>query len=168
MDNRVLPFISCYHLSLDQLLNCSKKCTMGRWYSLRCKNKLYFRDGAIKVMNCRYRQYSSIKCKEASYKEGKIHRDHVDPITGLTLPAIIWADGTQFWYKEGKQHRDDVDPLIALTLPAVIWADGLQIWYKEGKVHRDEVDPETGLSLPAQIWADGRQYWYKEGVQYTL
>ena len=100
MDERVLPFISKYQTDLEELLNCSKLfTTLRRSYTLKCKNKVYFRDNAIKVNNCKV---NWIKCKEIWYKEGKSHRDDRDPETGLTLPAAIWADGTQFWYKEGK------------------------------------------------------------------
>jgi len=59
-------------------------------------------------------------------------------------PAIIWADGSQYWYINGKQHRVDG--------PAIIWADGSQEWYINGKQHR-----ENG---PAKILADGTQKWY--------
>ena len=54
-------------------------------------------------MNCKVKIYEWIKCKEIWWKEGKLHRDDVDPETGLTFPASIWADGTPFWYKEGVQ-----------------------------------------------------------------
>ena len=101
MDNRIIPFISRYLPVLDQLLNCSKKFTLGRWYNLRCKNKVYFRDGAVKMINCNHPVYTWIKCKDIWYKEGKVHRDDIDPSTGLTLPTVIYADGRQYWYKEG-------------------------------------------------------------------
>ena len=104
MDNRVLPFISRYQSSLDQLLSCSKQFTLGRCYDLRCKNRVYFRDGRIKIMNCKHPIRDS-KCKEIEiwYKEGKRHRDDKNPETGLTLPAIIREDGTQVWYRNGSK-----------------------------------------------------------------
>jgi hypothetical protein len=161
MDNRVLPFISRYQSGLDQLLSCSKQFTLGRLYDLRCKNRFYFRDGRIKIMNCT--PGWNLKCKESWYKEGKLHRGDRDPETGLTLPAEIWEDGVQFWYKEGKRHRDDRDPKTGLTLPAMIVPNKKQWWYKEGKLHRDDRDPETGLTLPAKILVDVSHEWYKEG-----
>ena len=45
-------------------------------------------------------------------------------------PAVIWADGTQYWCKNGKIHRDE-------DLPAIIHADGTQEWHKNGELHRD-------------------------------
>ena len=82
-------------------------------------------------MNSKHHKYY-LKCKEICFKEGKQHRNDVDPSTALTLPAYIGADGTQKWWKEGKVHRDEVDPSTGLTLPAYIGADGTQYWYKEG------------------------------------
>ena len=67
---------------------------------------MYFRDTAIKVMDCIYPGINWKKCKEIWYKEGKYHRDEKDPETGLTLPAYITAAGTQIWYNEGTE----IDP----------------------------------------------------------
>ena len=102
MDNRVLPFISKYQSSLEQLFRCSKQFTVRRAYNLKCKNKVYFRDTAIKVMNCYHSKFSSIKYKEIWYKEGKLHRDEKDHETGFTLPAITLKNEGMFWYKEEK------------------------------------------------------------------
>ena len=52
-------------------------------------------------------------------EEGQLHRDN-------DLPAVIYADGSQFWYKNGELHRDN-------DLPAFIWADGSQYWWKNGR-----------------------------------
>ena len=52
------------------------------------------------------------------------HRDEKDPETGLTLPAIIWADGIhKEWWKDGMCHRDEKDPETGLYLPAVVKND---------------------------------------------
>ena len=40
-------------------------------------------------------------------------------------PAVIWADGTEFWYYHGGQHREDG--------PAVIWTDGTKEYWLDGK-----------------------------------
>ena len=103
MDNRVLTLISRYQPNPEELLNCCKQFSIEKMYDLRCKDRIYFRDGMIKVMNCTHSKYSCIRCKEIWYKEGKRHRDDLDPETGLTLPAYIRADGTQFWWKDGVQ-----------------------------------------------------------------
>ena len=100
MDNRVLPFISKYQSSLEQLFRCSKQFTVRRAYNLKCKNKVYFRDTAIKT--------SDVEYKEIWSKEGELHRDDIDPKTGLTLPAVIYANGTMHWWKEGKR----LEPLV--------------------------------------------------------
>jgi uncharacterized membrane protein len=39
-------------------------------------------------------------------------------------PAIVYADGTQFWYKNGRFHRDDG--------PAIIYADGYKEYWIDG------------------------------------
>ena len=132
MDERILPFISKYQPCLEELLSCSKQFTSRRTYNLRWKNRVYFRDGAIKVMDCKDPEDFWVKCKEVWYKEGKLHRDERDPETGLTLPARIYANGTKVWYKDGKKHCVDRDPETGLTLPAEIYVDGELYWYREG------------------------------------
>ena len=46
-------------------------------------------------------------------KQGQLHR--------TDGPAVIYADGTQWWYRNGQCHRTDG--------PAMIYADGSQYWY---------------------------------------
>ena len=72
----------------------------------------------------------------------ELHRDN-------DLPAVIHADGTQYWWVGGRLHRDN-------DLPAVIHADGSQYWYVNGELHRDN-------DLPAVIHADGSQKWWVNG-----
>ena len=93
---------------------------------------------------------------------GQLHRDDKDPITGLTLPAVEWADGMKYWYKHGLKHRDDKDE-FGLTLHAVEYANGTKLWYKNDMHHRDDKDPITGLTLPAFISLSGTKIWYKNG-----
>ena len=75
----------------------------------------------------------------------------------LTLPAVVRANGDQFWYFEGKYHRTDKDE-NGLTLPAVVRTCD-QEWCFNGKWHRIDKD-ENGLTLPAIIRANGDQEWY--------
>jgi hypothetical protein len=74
--------------------------------------------------------------------DGKRHRDG-------DLPAVAWADGTQYWYRHGKRHRDG-------DLPAVVEPDGTQFWYQHGEFHRS-------FDLPAVVRPDGRQEWWVDG-----
>jgi hypothetical protein len=70
------------------------------------------------------------------YKYDKLHRNEIDPKTGLTLPAIIYA------------HKQ------------------LKNWYNNGELHRDEIDPESCNILPAKIRWNRKDEWYKNGVQF--
>jgi hypothetical protein len=79
------------------------------------------------------------------YRDGKLHRDG-------DLPALIWADGSQYWFKHGKLHRDG-------DLPAQIHSNGTQLWYQHGKLHRDG-------DLPAAICSIGTQSWYQHGKRH--
>lgn len=96
---------------------------------------------------------------------GKLHREY-------DLPAIIYANGDQFWYQHNKRHRDN-------DLPAVIYENGTQHWYRHDKRHRDNNFPAVicpnGVQqwfqhnklhrdndLPAVIHADGTQIWYQD------
>ncbi len=72
---------------------------------------------------------------ERKDEDGELHRDDG--------PAVIDADGAQYWYQHGKRHREDG--------PAVIEADGTQEWWRKGECHRDDG--------PAIIDADGGQIW---------
>jgi hypothetical protein len=74
--------------------------------------------------------------------KGQIHRDG-------DKPAIIHANGNQYWYKDGKLHRDE-------DKPAIIRADGSQEWYKNDKRHGDD-------DKPAIIYANGQQEWWVNG-----
>ncbi len=73
---------------------------------------------------------------------GQRHRDN-------DLPAIIRADGTQYWCQHDELHRDN-------NLPAITRTDGTQEWYYHNKLHRDN-------GLPAVICSDGTQEWYQYG-----
>jgi predicted lipoprotein with Yx(FWY)xxD motif len=90
--------------------------------------------------------YKDFEDRTVFYKNGRLHRDG-------DKPAIIRADGTQFWYKDDQIHRDG-------DKPAIIRTDGTQFWYKNDKKHRDG-------DKPAVIHADGTQEWYRNGEKYT-
>jgi hypothetical protein len=49
----------------------------------------------------------------------QLHRDD-------DLPAVTWANGSQFWWVNGKRHRDN-------DLPAVVWSNGSALWYVNGE-----------------------------------
>ncbi len=68
---------------------------------------------------------------------GNLHRDDG--------PAMIHADGAQYWYQHGKLHRDGG--------PAIIWSGGMQSWWQYDELHREDG--------PAVIWRDGEQEWYQ-------
>ena len=53
---------------------------------------------------------------------GEVHRDE-------DQPAVIYADGSEYWYQHGKIHRDN-------DQPAVINADGTKSLYIDGKFIR--------------------------------
>jgi hypothetical protein len=64
------------------------------------------------------------------------------------IPALILANGDQYWYQRGVCHRGN-------DLPAIILADGYQAWYQRGQCHR--------CDLPAVTLANGHQAWYQHG-----
>jgi hypothetical protein len=149
MNFKLLNRINRYQQNPDKLLSCCKKFAIERVYNFRWKNRIYFRDNRIKIINFKNDEYCTNYCKKIWFKYGKIHYDHIDQNTGLTLPAKIWKNGLKEWYKDGKFHRDDIDQETGLTLPFDIWNNGDKCWYKKGKLHRDNIDPDTGFKLPA-------------------
>ena len=62
-------------------------------------------------------------------------------------PAIVYANGDQYWYQNGKYHHEDG--------PAIVYANGDQYWYQNSKYHREDG--------PAIIHVNGDQYWYQNG-----
>ena len=77
-------------------------------------------------------------------KQGQLHR--------TDGPAIIHADGSQFWYRNDQLHRTDS--------PAVIGADGTRAWYRDGQLHRTDG--------PAVIFANGAQQWRCNGKVHRI
>jgi len=58
-------------------------------------------------------------------------------------PALIRADGMQYWFQHDRLHR--------LDGPATIYPDGTQVWYRNGKRHREDG--------PAIVYLDDTQWW---------
>lgn len=96
---------------------------------------------------------SSFKLQEGHefhQQDGLLH-SHAD------RPAVVYADGTQWWYREGQVHRDNG--------PAVVHANGVEEWWQENKRHRTDgpavTYPTTLVITPAlrgvkQWWLDGK------------
>jgi hypothetical protein len=91
LNNRILHRILSYQLNPEKLLSCCKKYAVYRKYTFRWKNKIYFKDNRIKIVNCgRYKEYWR--------KYGRVHRDDIYPVTGLTFPAIFDYIETLRWF----------------------------------------------------------------------
>jgi hypothetical protein len=54
-------------------------------------------------------------------------------------PAVIYADGTQYWYKNGRRHRIDG--------PAVIHASGYTCWYLDDTGYIDNKSFQSVANL---------------------
>jgi hypothetical protein len=129
----------------------------------RCSKVFTIDDEFIK---CHFTVRTVDKDGNIEYKlpNGWLHNTNRG-VDGLILPAVIYANGSQYWYKNGKEHRDERGP-DGLVLPAEIWTNGNRFWYKDGKQHRDECGPD-GLVLPAEIWTNGSQFWHNNGVSFV-
>jgi hypothetical protein len=163
MDRRILNQI-CYFLpNPEKVLNSCKQFTNQRIYNIRWKNKVYYTDNRIKSVNTQEVSFYFNTCKEIWFKEGKIRRDDIDPVTGLTLHATIWRSGAKIWYKDGEKHRDEINPKTGQTLPAMINQHYKEkYWFKDGKEYCFDIDPETGLTLPSYINENFNEFiWHK-------
>jgi len=96
-----------------------------------------------------------------------IHSCFKDSLTGYTLPAVISADGTQYWYNNMMIHRDDIIEINGHKqyMPAVIYTNGDRKWYWKNNIHRNDTVLIDGFpqTLPAIIEINGTQKWYKHG-----
>jgi hypothetical protein len=181
MDERILNKVCIYQQDPEKLLSCCKNFTIERISNIRWKNRIYFLDNRIKIINCKIDKF---KYKELWCKEGKEHKDDIDPKTGLTIYAGVGDFDYDFkdedededdnlkgfwyyrklWYKNGKLHRDDIDSDTGFILYSESFSNNnYNYWYKDDKIHRDEIDPETGLILPSIICNDGSKEWWKYG-----
>ena len=162
--------IVSYQLAPEKLLSCCKQFTVYRKHNIRWKNRIYYKDNRIKIINIKILIYYDFMpdvddytiINEVWYKNGKRHRDDIDPKTGYTIHAYMEDDECKIWYKNGEKYRDDVDTENGLILPVETWTDGSKEWIKNGKKLRDEIDPETGLILPAETYSS-KLFWYKDG-----
>lgn len=97
-----------------------------------------------------------------------IHSCFKDSLTGYTLPAIISADGTQYWYNNNMIHRDDIIEINGHKqyMPAIIHKNGNKLWYWKNNIHRNDIILIDGFpqTLPAVIYNCGTQKWYKNGL----
>ena len=103
--NYLFNKIFIYQKDPGKLLSCCKKFTVNRRYDVRWKNRIYFKDNKIKIVNCKDSHTRWTKCKEIWYKEGKVYQDDIDPENGCIFPAIISKCEKQlykFFYKGGK------------------------------------------------------------------
>lgn len=62
-------------------------------------------------------------------------------------PAVIHADGTEYWYRNGKLYRENG--------PSIVDIYGSKYWYLNNKLHR--------VDGPAVIWSDGSEFWFRDG-----
>jgi hypothetical protein len=156
-------------LNPEKLLNCSKQFSINRFRNIRWKNRIYFKDNRIKIKNITVEKYENLAygCGEIWYLNGEMHRNDIDPTTGLTFPTIIEWNESKHWYKEGKIHCDDIDPNTGLTLPCYSDIFETKEWKMNGQHHCDEFDPETGFTLPASVCNyDNIDTWNKNGQYY--
>jgi hypothetical protein len=94
MNNRILNKI-CYFLpNPGELLSCCKNFSIKRVRNIRWKNRIYFKNTSIKLIE--YKKFfpniyrKNIPCtKYTYYKNGKKHNDIINPKTGHTLPLLI-------------------------------------------------------------------------------
>lgn len=98
-------------------------------------------------------------------------------------PAIIYANGDQYWYQYGLLHREGG--------PAVEYPDGNKEWYFDNELHRDDGPAieypshqnrgKTSLVYqwcqhgrlhridgPAIIWSDGNQEWWYQDMTFNV
>jgi hypothetical protein len=161
MNNRILNNI-CYFLHIpEKLLICSKQFSINRFRNIRWKNKIYFKDNRIKIKNIVIEKSENLAygCKEIWYLNGEMHRNDIDPTTGLTLPTIIEWNESKHWYKDGEQHRDDIDLNTGMTLPSVVSSDNITIWYNCNMQFRYDFSPDNGSILPYAICKNETKLW---------
>jgi hypothetical protein len=68
-------------------------------------------------------------------------------------PAVVYADGTEWWYHEGRVHREGG--------PAVRFANGVEEYWQHNQRHRDQgpavIYPSTAAIAPEMRGV--KQYW---------
>src|SRR5436190_20529519 len=135
--NTIIPFLDIneHEELLELFTNQEKEILLKEW-------KKHTKYEELKKGDC-------IKYK----RNGLTHRDD-------DQPAVIWANGEEWWYQNGKRHRDGDQPAIIRRsrsqfcaqvddLP-IIKEFYVQYWFKHGQIHRDN-------DKPALIDRNGRQ-----------
>ncbi len=107
----------------------------------------YFDVTPAQHANIRYKIYNSRLISTVTAQgtiefriDGRLHR--------CDGPAVIHANGSQFWYYDGQIHRCDG--------PAIEYANGDLYWYQHNLRHR--------LKGPAITHANGAECYYINGV----
>ena len=88
---------------------------------------------------------------------GRPHRGP-DPKTGIAGPAVIYADGTEWWYDKDKLQSFQ-DPKTGEWMPAKIYFNGTKYWFDKDKKQSFQ-NHETGEWMPAVVWPNGEKVWY--------
>jgi hypothetical protein len=65
------------------------------------------------------------------YLNNTVHRDEINPETGLSCPAIEDVSGIKYWVLNSKLHREDG--------PAIEWFNGDTAYYIDG-IHIPQLD----------------------------
>ena len=145
---------NCNHLQMLQFLPFKSKSFISVYSLVNEKRRVQRNASILQTIkeNKRYSEYKYIIWTVYN----KSHREEKED--GLTLPAVIYTEGTQQWFRNGQCHRDDLDE-NGKTLPAII-SSSRKCWFKNGQYHRSDRDEDNRL-LPAYIGRCGIQYWYK-------
>jgi hypothetical protein len=85
---------------------------------------------------------------KAWVKNSQFHRD--ETVDGITLPAVVYEDGSKFWFQYNMVHQDKM--VNGKLLPAIIFNDRSTSYYI-GDVKVDE----KGEPLFKLITSDGKQ-----------
>lgn len=82
-------------------------------------------------------------------RDGKLHSEE-------GKPAVVYADGTQWWYQNGLVHREDG--------PAVTFPDGTEEWWQNNKRHRLGNPAVTYSPTAADPAHRAVKQWWVQGV----
>jgi hypothetical protein len=106
-----------------------------------------------------FREYAKTRAGILKYRELFTDIDIKDGVKTIRIfgkinsiedaPAIVRANGDEYWYKNDEIHRKN-------DKPAVIYTDGGKKWYKNNEIHRD-------YDLPAYTHINGSKCWFING-----
>jgi hypothetical protein len=74
----------------------------------------------------------------AWWKNGRLHRTDIDPVSGQMLHAVQYGLRGYKWAVEGNCHRVDKHPVTGLSLPAIWGTDEDCEWLIHGRWHRED------------------------------